>query len=758
MQTLEEKQQDGMTGAGPETEFHTELFGFNRVEVLSYIERISAANAEKARALEDTIAALQKDLTGVRRQGSTLAQKAKQVFNELENQKKRAEDAVAEAAALRTEVDKANDEIAAVRSRLFAREQENAALKSDNARLSETVDDLTRALTRRGAPLPAGQNASASGSSGDQALLQQAQLKARDILRAADAQATAHIEKAKEDAAAIVAQAKVEKSKAKAGLAESADGIAASIAVLKAQLAAVDAKILAATGDLQKATDGITAALGNTERSLSSLGAQVERFPENAPAAQPQPAQPAAPPAPQEPAPAREYAVQEHAAYPVREGQSVRDGAVPAFAPDSEYDRYVRARREEDAYYSALRRVRYEDELRDRFYEEERLRQEALRRIRYDEALREQEYARRCGPDHRAPYAAAPEGGYPLYASRRDDRFDRAPALGRDGGAAVVQAREADLPQTAAAGRHAAVQQPMAPMPSSVPPAAEEPQQELQPPAFEASRPRYRATNGRPLPGRNVTPQGDRPAVLEEQYDAVQHAARGGAPGNAPYDIPEAPAQPVVQKVEIPQVPPKEPPESGSQIPFGKPHAPRAMPFAPFDPYTPHTAPYIEPDAEAARILNTPPPPPPRGTEAKQPYVPQPTPIAPSVPLSGPYARPSAAAVAGTPQAQPAPARTEEPVIIPYSAPIPPMGSKADAGEAAPASAARKGEASPAAPVSGQKKPEMQRAQEPSAPSVGAAAKPPVFTAPRGQQKQGSALSDDLLANLNALLNGGQEP
>ena len=74
----------------------------------------------------------------------------------------------------------------------------------------------------------------------------------------------------------------------------------------------------------------------------------------------------------------------------------------------------------------------------------------------YDEALREQEYARRCGPDHRAPYAAAPEGGYPLYASRRDDRFDRAPALGRDGGAAVVQAREAALPQTAAAGRHAA--------------------------------------------------------------------------------------------------------------------------------------------------------------------------------------------------------------------------------------------------------------------------------------------------------------
>ena len=156
MQTLEEKQQDGMTGAGPETEFHTELFGFNRVEVLSYIERISAANAEKARALEDTIAALQKDLTGVRRQGSTLAQKAKQVFNELENQKKRAEDAVAEAAALRTEVDKANDEIAAVRSRLVCpgagkrrAEKRQCAAERNGGRSDARFDTPRRAAAGR---------------------------------------------------------------------------------------------------------------------------------------------------------------------------------------------------------------------------------------------------------------------------------------------------------------------------------------------------------------------------------------------------------------------------------------------------------------------------------------------------------------------------------------------------------------------------------------------------------------------------------
>lgn len=755
MQTLEEQQQNGMTGVGPETEFHTELFGFNRVEVLSYIERISAANAEKAQALEDTIAALQKDLTGARQQGGALAQKAKQVFNELENRKKRAEDAVAEAAALRTEVGKANDEIAAVRSRLFAKEQENAALKSDNARLSETVDDLTRALTRRGMPLPTERAAaaSASGSYNDQALLQQAQLKAQDILRAADAQAAAHIERAKENAAAIVAEAKVEKEKAKAGLAESADGIAASIALLKTQLAAVDAKILAATGDLQKATDGITAALGNTERSLSTLGAQVERFPEASPAAQPQPIQPQ-PSAVREPA-AQEPAVQGHAANSAPTGWYTRESLSPA--PDTEYDRYARVRREEDAYYSALRRVRYEDELRDRLYEEERLRQEALRRMRYDDVLREREYAHRYAPSGPAPYAFAPEGAYPSQMSREGAYFGGAPAAGYDGASAVPQVKEPAFSQTSA-GRRVAPVQPMASMPSSVRQPVEEPQQELQPSAFEASRPRYRATNGRPLPGRNVTPQGDRPAALEEQYDAVQYAARGGAQSSAPYDIPESPAQPVVQKVEIPQVPPKAPPESDAQIPFGKPHAPRAMPFAPFDAYAPHTAPYIEPDAEAARILNTPPPPPPRGTEAKQPYVPQPTPIAPSVPLSRPYARPAAAAVVGTPQVQPAPVRTEEPVIIPYSAPIPSLDKVANAREI-PADPADEETAAPAAKSAfGQEKPEAQQSVSSAPPVKTAAAKPLTFSAPRGQQKQGSALSDDLLANLNALLNGGQEP
>ncbi len=619
----------------PDLRFHTELFGFDRVEVLSYIERISAANAEKARALEETIAALQHDLTGAHRQGSVLEQKANQVFSELEFQKKRAEDAVAEADALRTEMDKANDEIAAVRSRLFAQEQENETLRNDNTHLNETVADLTRALEQRGVTQPEWrvENARPVEEESGKRLLQQAQLKARGILRAADATARAHIERAKQDAAEIVAKARRQSSAARADPGESAEGIAASIAVLKAQLAEVDAKILAATSDLQKATDGIAAALNDTDQSLSAWNVQTKTAPAAAPAARPQPETPVRPTAGPSPAPAQQ----------------------PGF--------YENLQREEEAYYHALRRVQYEDALRRSIYEEE------LRRARADAAAQNED----AKPREKQTELRKQEAAQPLLPKE-----PRAPNAER-----------------------------------------------------ETARPRYRETNGQPLPQRAMRAEGNRsPAIPREQYDAAQYENRVGMHSAYP-EVPEMPPRPVVQKVEIPQVPPAKQPDSEAQVTFGKPHAPRAMPFAPFEPYLPHTAPYIEPEAEAARILNTPPPPPPRGTEARRPYVPQPTPIAPSVPLSEPYVQPSAMVLAGMPQVQSEAVRSAEPVIIPYSMPIPKQAAQNAAQETPPEESHTKG-SSAAMPKTGE--------------SAAYAAFPP--------QGQASALSDDLLAHLDQLLNG----
>lgn len=619
----------------PDLRFHTELFGFDRVEVLSYIERISAANAEKANALRETITALQHDLTGARRQGSVLEQKANQVLSELEFQKKRAEDAVAEADALRTEMDKANDEIAAVRSRLFAQEQENETLRNDNTHLNETVADLTRALKQRGVAQPEWrvENIRPAEGENERQLLQQAQLKARGILRAADAQAQAHIEQAKQDAADIVAKAQRQSSAPRDDSGESAEGIAASIAVLKAQLAEVDAKILAATSDLQKATDGIAAALNGADHGFSASGTQAKSFPAAAPAARP---------------------MQEAARQPV--------AAAPA--PAQQPELYESIWREEDAYYHALRRVQYEDTLRRHIYEEE------LRRARAD---------------------------------------------------AAAQREEGDLQKRQTEHRKQEAAQPLLPKAPQIPDAGR-----------EAARPRYRETNGRPLPQRAAQAVGNRsPAIPPEQYDAAQYENRVGMHSAYP-EVPEMPPQPVVQKVEIPQVPAAKQSDPDAQITFGKPHAPRAMPFAPFDPYSPHTAPYIEPEAEAARILNTPPPPPPRGTQAKRPYVPQPTPIAPSAPLSEPYVQPSAMVLAGMPQVQSDTVRMAEPVIIPYSMPIPKHEPPGMAQEIPSKTPLRAEKTSAAALKTGRES--------------ACAAFPP--------QGPPSALSEDLLAHLNQLLNG----
>ena len=70
--------QDDFAPAG-QAVFKTQLFGFNRTQVLSYIERISNANAEKARALDDTIARLQRELDSARDSRDEVAEKARQV-------------------------------------------------------------------------------------------------------------------------------------------------------------------------------------------------------------------------------------------------------------------------------------------------------------------------------------------------------------------------------------------------------------------------------------------------------------------------------------------------------------------------------------------------------------------------------------------------------------------------------------------------------------------------------------------------------
>ncbi|WP_367925472.1 hypothetical protein [uncultured Ruthenibacterium sp.] len=285
-----EKQQD----LGEQKGFRGELFGFNRVEVLSYIERISAANAEKAKALGETIDKLQKELQAslegrqtaeekladLQQEHETFLSRTKEVCAQLETEKMRAETAVKQADRLQQELKKASNDAAAFRQRLLSREKELDELKQQNTGLTEKITKLEESIHLYESKQKAALSEREQMAAEAKLVLEKAKIKADDVVKEAQAKAQMKLEQAEGQAALVLAKASEEKSLIKARMSESADSIAASVVVLKSQLEHVNKEIVSASNELLKATDGISAALGNTQRDLEKLGLQMQNYPQ----------------------------------------------------------------------------------------------------------------------------------------------------------------------------------------------------------------------------------------------------------------------------------------------------------------------------------------------------------------------------------------------------------------------------------------------------------------------------------------------
>ena len=386
--------QGDATSVSEQNVFHSEMFGFKRDEVLACIERLTKENMEKAQSLETTIAELQERLFNAERDNETLLRKTKEVCAELTTEHTRAETALAQVNTLRAEIDKANDALTQVRSQLAAKEQEAISLKSDNARLNSTVNSLTASMADyENNKERLEQKVLMARAEADDALAS-ARQRADASRRESEAQAMMIKAKAEDEARIITSQARQQKTDTKKMIADAADNIAASIVVLKSQLAAVDEKILAATGNLQKATGCISAALGNTEKDLVMLGVQMEKFPtpiqpvvptqplQSAPRMQ----QPELQPLQQQPAPVLNYTqnpsqqdkihAQQRAAY--TQNYDAYDEQRLAYEAQQrmEYERQQQA-----AYYAQQQREAYEAQQRETYA---RIQQE-----QYDRQMRE---------------------------------------------------------------------------------------------------------------------------------------------------------------------------------------------------------------------------------------------------------------------------------------------------------------------------------------------------------------------------------
>ena len=281
--------------------FKTEMFGFHRAQVLSYLESLSQQYAQQEAELRARAEELQAQVLSTQNMLRESSARENALTVSRDEQARRVHMAQAETQAFRAELLSTREEIQHLHAKLEETEKSLDAIQKERdellasndgmaAQLQQVRDSLAQQRARadqesrrakeemvsaqiRAAELAQKANAQA------QKTLEKAKTDAEQLLQDADAKASVRMEQANEQAELIVARAHSEKSQMRDMVARSADDIAASVKVLKAQLAAVDDKIVTAANDLQRATDGIAAALANAERDLQTLGAKMKEFP-----------------------------------------------------------------------------------------------------------------------------------------------------------------------------------------------------------------------------------------------------------------------------------------------------------------------------------------------------------------------------------------------------------------------------------------------------------------------------------------------
>lgn len=275
---------------GKPGEFKTSLMGFKKADVLAYVDELAAQALAEQQEHEQKAAQLQKELDGLKADNELLMEKTREVCDKLTGEEKRAVDAETRAKALAEQLLQLEQTANTYKNRLFTKEQEAVVLKSDNQRLTELL--ATRQQEIEAA------RAQAQQAEQEKAQEQQQAARHREALERERAEQAQRLEQERAEHARQLereqqaAQRELELGKAhladqarreKQELQQGAQQIADSVLLLRRQLDEVDQKIAQAAQQLQNATQGIYAALGETEGSLEQLGAQVEQFPQDAP-------------------------------------------------------------------------------------------------------------------------------------------------------------------------------------------------------------------------------------------------------------------------------------------------------------------------------------------------------------------------------------------------------------------------------------------------------------------------------------------
>ena len=127
-------------------EIKTSLMGFQKAQVLAYIDELSAKALETQRKHEEAAAALRSDLDAARADNELLLEKTKEICDKLSGEEKRAGEAESRARAVSEQLLHMEETANGYKSRLFTKEQETVVLRADNARLTEQLEQQHKQL------------------------------------------------------------------------------------------------------------------------------------------------------------------------------------------------------------------------------------------------------------------------------------------------------------------------------------------------------------------------------------------------------------------------------------------------------------------------------------------------------------------------------------------------------------------------------------------------------------------------------------
>ena len=284
--------------------FRTSMLGFDKNDVLAYMNALANETQQRELEYQQTIEELNAQIEKLKKDQSNARRCVEKLQAELNQATQRAETAEKAGSDAVTKLRDAEERAAGYQGKYKECQQSILELQFQKRDLEKQVEEMEAMIPKGGMPTMAATPVPAPAPVPEPApepvkpeipaapvpvnVTEQARIEAKKIL--ADARLNA------ESAERRLRQQEEDQ---KARMADNARSLAAGVQLLRDRLARVDEKLVSASMDLENATGAIYQALDDTSTDLESLGADMRAFGKLRPAA------PAAETVPTPPAPAR---------------------------------------------------------------------------------------------------------------------------------------------------------------------------------------------------------------------------------------------------------------------------------------------------------------------------------------------------------------------------------------------------------------------------------------------------------------------